>query len=69
MKKNDGERCPSYTDRILFHSLSDTRPNLTLLAYEMNDTITVSLGLGLGLGLGGFRVTLGEGYHMVAPVE
>lgn len=39
-KKGDGERVPSYTDRILFHSLADVRGNLTLLAYELCDTIT-----------------------------
>ncbi len=36
-KKGDGERIPSYTDRVLFHSLSDVRHQLHLLAYQMCD--------------------------------
>jgi len=35
VKKGDGERVPSYTDRILFHSLSDVRCYLRLIAYRM----------------------------------
>jgi hypothetical protein len=33
---------PSYTDRILFHSLADVRTSLSLLAYELCDTLTGS---------------------------
>jgi len=33
---------PSYTDRILFHSLADVRTSLSLLAYEMCDAVTGS---------------------------
>ena len=36
-KKGDGERIPSYTDRVLFHSLPDVRHQLHLLAYQMCD--------------------------------
>lgn len=38
-KKGDGERVPSYTDRILFHSLPDVRAQLQLLAYQMCDSL------------------------------
>lgn len=41
-KKGDGKRVPSYTDRILYHSLADARPNLQLLHYSLCDTITGS---------------------------
>jgi len=39
MKKGDGERVPSYTDRVLFHSLPDVQQNLHLVAYQMCDHV------------------------------
>ena len=41
-KKGDGERVPSYTDRILFHSMRDVERQLHLVAYQMCDAITGS---------------------------
>lgn len=41
-KKGDGKRVPSYTDRILYHSLADVRSGLQLLNYSMCDAITGS---------------------------
>jgi hypothetical protein len=36
------QRVPSYTDRILFHSLADVRGSLSLVAYELCDALTGS---------------------------
>lgn len=38
-KKSDGVRVPSYTDRILFHSLPGVRAKVHLLHYGMCDQI------------------------------
>jgi hypothetical protein len=38
-KKGDGERVPSYTDRILFHSLPDVQEQLHLQTYQMADHV------------------------------
>ena len=38
-KKGDGERVPSYTDRILFHSLADVQDQLELVTYQMCDHV------------------------------
>ncbi len=39
MKKGDGERVPSYTDRVLYHSLPDVQHQLQLVTYQMCDHV------------------------------
>jgi len=41
-KKNDGKRVPSYTDRILYHSMKDVAGRLHLLRYGLCEAITGS---------------------------
>lgn len=42
VKKGDGLRLPSYTDRCLYHSLPDSAARLHLLHYAMCDEIVGS---------------------------
>jgi len=39
---SDGRRCPSYTDRVLYHSLPDNKSDLLLQHYALCDTVTGS---------------------------
>jgi hypothetical protein len=75
MKKGDGERVPSYTDRILFHSLPDVSQNLHLVAYQMCDhvkgsdhrPVSAAFHLTLNRARVGFHTHLPEDGPIVSP--